>query len=209
MKNYILLILLVSFLQVSYSQCNLNNYFVSSGIGAADVTGQMGQFVKTGVGFNLGFGKEMNQHLSVSVQNNLVIASQATQLIENRDIKWILRDGDYNLNLTVLKVQYKFWDHEFTPFIGLGVGGSFVYDPLLPEFRIGNSSNGLSQTVITLGMAYLFEMGLVYKDFNLTYSYGMNGRTAESNSFNPESENLKVNYHSVSVGYRYMLFTKH
>ena len=209
MKNFILCIAFLFFTHhISTAQfTNKHSLSADVGIGLTNSIGDFNPFLGYGTAYNLALVKKVSKNFDLALEQNISIAEVVTGCNE-RSVSCATRgNNNFNLYMTSMKVRYKFSDYKWTPFVGLGLGGSVIRDPFFIEFRGERNVPDLFEQNINIpfeiGMAYSGELGIQYKNVLLVYSARFNGTTSEEGFFVPESQGLPIVFHQLNVSYNF------
>ena len=175
------------------AQFDVDRLFGGATIGYANPTGDFEDFAKGGLTYTIVAGYKLTDHLGVGIE----YGSAITGAIDTTLDSGIFGIETYGLNNYFLRGWYTFTEGSFAPYVSLGAGLSSVSEP---DITSGTTTiEGASRTSFGADL----ELGVAIKNFNLSYSYVVGGRTPEETVFTSRDGDVGVSYHRFQIGYIY------
>lgn len=184
------LIMFVSLLTAGNAQFDIDNLFGGANVGYAKPLGDVSEFIKGGLTYNVVLGYKLNENFAVGVE----YASAITLAIDTTDGGSIIGGNIYGLRGYYAKAWYKFMEGTFQPYAAVGLGLAQFEEP-----DWGSTGENQKRT----GFGANLELGLAINNFNLSYAFVLGGKAVEESVFVPGLADLSVNYHKFSLGYIY------
>lgn len=194
MNKFILsFILSILFFTSSFAQFEAENLFGGANVGYAKPIGDFSDFAKGGFSYDVLVGYKLTENLGVGIAYQGVI----TGAVDSTASSGLFGVNLYGLESYLAKGWYSFTDGNVKPYASLGLGLARVAEP---DITIGNETVKGARRV---GFASSIELGVLFKGFNVAYSFNMGGRSPKEPIFNGAASDQAVNYHRFALGYIY------
>jgi len=178
------------------NKCNANNFDLENiywGANIAWVTpiGDFNEHAKGGIGGNTLIGYKLTEKLGLGIE----LGGAATGAFDESMNSGFFGLNFYGLQSLLVKSMYRFSTETFRPYVGVGAGLAKVAEPTV---IIGTEEiEGASR----FGLGANAELGLNIKGFNMAYSFNLSGKAPKDGLFNPNANDLTVNFHRITMGY--------
>lgn len=176
----------------AFGQFDINRLAGGINVGYAVPLGDFKEYAKGGLTYNAVALYKLTDRVGVGVEY-----SSALTAAFDSNLSGVLGLNLYGLNSFLLKGVYKFTDGTLRPYVGAGVGVASVAEPDVSSN--GNTTEGAKR----FGLGANAELGVAIKNFVISYSYQLNGKSPKEPVFNSKVADLPVNYHKIAIGYIY------
>ena len=167
--------------------------FGGATLGYASPTGDFDELADGGLTYTVVGGYKLTNRLAAGFEyGNAITAGVANDLGTG-----VLGIESYGLTNYFLRGWYTFKDGSFAPYASVGLGLASIEEP---DVTINDTTvEGTSRT----GFGGDLEIGFNLKNFNVSYTYVLGGKTPEMPAFNPNGGDLGVSYQRFQIGYIY------